>query len=669
MLCDIIVPVYNGLSLVKECVSSIRSCTHETDYRLILLDDASDSMTAQWLDAQASAHVDTTILRNKTNLGLVKSCNIGLRFGSAPYIVIANSDVVVTQGWLERLLYCMQTDDRIAFVNPLTNYASNISIPILPGCSFFGMDRHVRCAFSRQCVDVVTGVGFCMLLRRSALDSVGLFDEIFGFGYCEESDLCMRLTRAGFRTVVAMDVYVYHKGQGTFTCRNERYVHNRRLFDQRWASEYAAQFETFRNADPLRPVREYFRMPRRWNPRPVAVSTARAMLDNFRKRDIKKCICSAVKGVFELTSATREVVKPDRMQQFACEDKLRVTYILRDMLVAGGVLSVIQLVNELILLGVDARIATLYVDPAVYEWTKLYMRPMVFKTPKELVRNLPPSDITLATLWSTAPLVRDLIASRRTQTGVYFLQDYEPWFFPETSSAMRRRVVDTFSMLPHHIVKTQWLRDMIAKHDLSPHKIRAGMDLGIFYPRGRPQGPATVMAMARPSTPRRGFEDLVRVLKAVKHVRPDVEFILFGDRFLGSHDLPFEFHDAGVVCNQNTLAELYSRSDVFIDSSTFQGFGRCGIEAMACGVPCVLTSAGGVTEYAVDQENCLLFPPSQPERLAEATIQLLSDISLRDRLVKSGLQTAQNFCHKREARETLQLFHQLVERPIQEKEA
>ena len=102
----------------------------------------------------------------------------------------------MVEGWLGRLLACADTN--IASVNPLTNHASQISIPIAPSANFISMDRTIRKLSQRQYPDVVTGVGFCMLLRRSALDDVGLFDEIYGHGYCEESDLCMRLTTKGF---------------------------------------------------------------------------------------------------------------------------------------------------------------------------------------------------------------------------------------------------------------------------------------------------------------------------------------------------------------------------------------------------------------------------------------------------------------------------------------
>ena len=116
----------------------------------------------------------------------------------------------------------------------------------------------------------------------SALRQVGLFDPAYGHGYCEESDLCMRLIAAGFRTVVAEDVYVYHRGGGSFSDGQERYLRNRRLFDQRWGREYRRQFRAFRRANPLKPTRQLFTLPTRWEPTPALWQGARALLAEWR---------------------------------------------------------------------------------------------------------------------------------------------------------------------------------------------------------------------------------------------------------------------------------------------------------------------------------------------------------------------------------------------------
>ena len=538
-------------------------------------------------------------------------------------MVLVNSDVVVTPGWLDRLVACAESDLRIAAVNPFTNHAAQINLPLAPGANFFGMDEYLQRHGPTAVADVVTGVGFCLLLRRSVLETLGTFDEIYGRGYCEESDLCMRLTTRGYRTVVAGNVYVYHQGRGTFTDRGERYRRNRAIFDARWREEYQRQFRAFRRADPLGPSRALFATRQRWDPMPVVWETARAMLAAWRRRDALDLARSALRGALRLPSARRPLATPEFVRQITRPGRLRVTYLLHNLVVAGGVLSVIQLVNELILLGVEARIVALFEDPAIYDWTPLYTRPLIFRNERELLQNFPDSDMAVATLWSTAPWVAELVRRGRVHRAAYFLQDYEPWFFPEANTAARERVRATYALIPHRIVKSDWLQGMLSNDGYSTRKILLGMNLARFYPRDVVRDQPVVLAMARPQTPRRGFEPTIAALAQIKATLPEVEIVLFGDRFLGRQNIPFPFRDEGVVADQNRLAELYSEATVFLDGSDFQGFGRCGLEAMACGAACVLTSVGGVGEYAQDEVNALLVPPQRPDLFAEAILRLL----------------------------------------------
>lgn len=653
--CDIILPVYNGLTFVKECINSILACTGDSTYRLYVVDDCSDSYTMSFLENQAREYPQCISLhRNIQNLGFVRSCNTGIKLGSAPYVVLINSDVIVTPGWLSRLIRCAESDSRIASVNPFSNYASNINIPLVPGSNFYGIDSVLAQHSPRSYPDVVTGVGFCMLLRRSALEDVGLFDEIFGQGYCEDSDLCMRLTSRGYRTVIADDVYVYHKGRATFTNRDERYRQNRKIFDSRWADEYHRQFRAFRAADPLKPSRDLFKIPQQWDPIPSMRETYRQMRSCFRERNLVGVVREVVRGLRRLPKAERNLVTPEVVARITRPGHLRVTYVLPALTIAGGVLSVVQLVNELILLGIEARIVALREYPEIYDWMFL-TRPIIFKNVSELQNNFPESEIAVATHWTTAPLVADLVKSG-AKVGAYFIQDYESWFYPENDQESRAKVLDTYELIPHKIVKSEWLKGMLENDGFSAKKIRLGMNLAMFYPRSVKRVPhPIVLAMARPRTPRRGFPHVVEGLLQVKEAMPEVEIVLFGDD-LSKQDIPFAFRDGGVITNQNQLAELYSAADVYLDGSDFQGFGRPALEAMACGAACVLTKVGGVTEYARDKENCLLVPPKSPNAFAQAIIRILQNEDLKKKLIGGGFATIKDYCHKREARETLAFF-------------
>lgn len=658
--CDLILPVFNGPTYVKDCIESLLTGTQDCPYRLYIIDDASDQHTAALLEQQAATHAHISVLRLPQNQGFVRACNLGIAQGTAPYVVLVNSDVIVTPGWLSRLVRCAESDPRIAAVNPLTNNAPYLDIPLAPGANFYDMDAILAQQSPHPYPDVVTGVGFCLLLRRAALDQVGGFDEIYGQGYCEDSDLCMRLVAHGYRTVAADDVYVYHKGSASFFDRETRYRHNRKIFDQRWAAEYQRQFHAFRQRNPLQPVRDLFQFPRRWEPftflRREGGRQFRRLLKGERLPVIAK---QAVRTVLRAPIATRALVTPETVARFTRPGRLRVTYVLRSLALNGGVLSVIQFVNELILLGVEARLVALRDDGELAQW-KLFTQPIVFHTEADLQANFPESDIAVATLWITAPWVANIVRAGRAKQGVYFLQDYESWFFPETDPRARARVKDTYALLPHKIVTSEWLRQLLATDGYQSHKIPSGMDLGIFYPREQQRNrPPTVLAMTRPETPRRGFPDTVAALQMVKAAMPEVEIVVFGDA-KASARIPFPHRNVGMVTDRDQMAALYSQADIFLDGSTFQGFGRPALEAMACGVVGVLTNVGGVSEYAREGENCLLVPPQQPARFADAILTLLRDEPLRKTLSAGGLRTVQAYSHKRDASDTLAYFQSLM---------
>jgi glycosyltransferase involved in cell wall biosynthesis len=332
-----------------------------------------------------------------------------------------------------------------------------------------------------------------------------------------------------------------------------------------------------------------------------------------------------------------------------------VTYVLPELRLAGGALTVVQLVNELQSLGVDARIATLKVRNDVHS-ARLAVRPLVYPSTSELVRQLPPTNVLVATHWSTASVVRQLSNEGRTRCPVYFIQDYEAWFYPERDARARAGVVETYGLIPNRVVVSNWLQELLARDGYSAQRCSPGLDLGVMYPRtaSRPTRPV-VMAMARPRTPRRGYDTMVQALTLVHRAMPSAEFVLFGAKLSG-RCLPFPFRGIGTVTSQERLARLLSRARVHVDASDFQGFGRTGLEAMACGAVSVLTDVGGVRDYARDGENALLVPPSNPDATARAILRLLSTDSLHQQLRDEGLATVRAFSMQREARETLALF-------------
>ena len=180
----------------------------------------------------------------------------------------------------------------------------------------------------------------------------------------------------------------------------------------------------------------------------------------------------------------------------------------------------------------------------------------------------------------------------------YFIQDYEP-NFKRLNKAQKQRALESYTLYPHMLAmaKTSWLRQTVFKHHgTKVRAVRGTLDLGKFEAarRRRPRrtpSKTIVAAMVRPATPRRNPAGTLRVLEGLRIARPSVDVRTFGstpdalDELLEAEDLlntTKARHRAAHLgpLDQDGIAKLFARSDVFLDLSLFQAFGRAGLEAM-----------------------------------------------------------------------------------------
>lgn len=225
---DIIVCVYNALEDVKICLNSIIRET--TQFRLIIIDDCSESDTENFLKDFVRRFPEHLLVRNSTNLGYTKSANNGLLLSTSPYAVLLNSDVIVTPNWLEKMIECFESDPEIGVAGPLSNCASWQSVPELFGDKGDWKvnllpENYNLVQFSELVeklsyrgfpkVDLING--FCYMIRQDVLNEIGFLDEAnFPYGYGEENDFSLRVGQAGFKLAIADHVYLYHSKSKSF---------------------------------------------------------------------------------------------------------------------------------------------------------------------------------------------------------------------------------------------------------------------------------------------------------------------------------------------------------------------------------------------------------------------------------------------------------------------
>ena len=258
---DVVIPAYRGLAETRRCLSSVLADPARPPGQVIVIDDCSpEPALSAWLDRQA-ARRRITLIRNPRNLGFVASVNCGMQAAGRADVVLLNSDTEVPAGWLARLMAQAYAGPRIASVSPFSNNATICSYPAIEGggrafgLSTQALDDACRAANAGRFVEVPTTVGFCMYIRRAALDDVGLFDaETFGRGYGEENDFCLRAQAMAWRHRLACDVFVYHAGAVSFGAASPEAAHGGRLLQARYP-DYAFSIAHFVRRDPIASAR------------------------------------------------------------------------------------------------------------------------------------------------------------------------------------------------------------------------------------------------------------------------------------------------------------------------------------------------------------------------------------------------------------------------------
>ena len=221
---DVIIPCYNDYPVTMACLHSALTAKNDTPCEFVVIDDLSPEPRLSSALRLLSERGLVTLLAHAENKGFVISANEGMSLHADRHALLLNADTIVFDGWLDRLMGHLEADPDCGTVTPLSNNATICSYPVTERdnqapleISFAELDALAAEVNSGGGVSIPTGVGFCMLIRRACLDQVGLFDAaLFGKGYGEENDFCMRAAPLGWKHLLATDVFVRHAGEKSF---------------------------------------------------------------------------------------------------------------------------------------------------------------------------------------------------------------------------------------------------------------------------------------------------------------------------------------------------------------------------------------------------------------------------------------------------------------------
>ena len=275
-LASIIMPCWNALAFTRQCIPALKQHTRGP-WELIVIDNGSTDGTANYLAGLCEfSAVPVTVITNSSNLGFPAGINQGLRQAHGDYLVLLNSDVIVTDGWLAQLIALVNAPRSSVVRGPLSVVAEGSaetalsSLPtadcLLPTAKPIGLggpmsnyaappqlvenvpyrDLDEMPEFARRWRDEHVGKwftvpklsGFCLLMKRAVYDKIGGLDERFGLGFFDDDDLAERARRAGFELAVAHDLFVHHFGSRTFAGNGidagKLLEENARRFAEKW---------------------------------------------------------------------------------------------------------------------------------------------------------------------------------------------------------------------------------------------------------------------------------------------------------------------------------------------------------------------------------------------------------------------------------------------------
>ena len=254
---DVIIPIHNSFHVTRFCLSSLQQTSTPERVRITCVLDACDKHTIEAVKRWSATQPNSRVVELDHNLGFVGACNTGLALATHEIAVLLNSDACVAERWTELFSACFASDEHIGIASPLSNFCPHNSVPMQPGLTLKQMAEEVAKRKSSY-PDITTCEGFCYAIRREALDQIGFLDNIFGKGYCEESDLSMRANYFGWRTVLVDNCYVFHFGRESFGVgvRQAQYDKNKRVFFERWGSRYGPDFQAMKERDVIGNIRK-----------------------------------------------------------------------------------------------------------------------------------------------------------------------------------------------------------------------------------------------------------------------------------------------------------------------------------------------------------------------------------------------------------------------------
>lgn len=597
--CDIIIPIYNSPEWVKMCVYALFKNTPE-EYigKVILMNDNSDEITCNCIENLRRKYSDKIeVYKNETNLGFIKNVNRGFTKTSAEYVLLLNTDCMVSKNTIPKLIGHVERNNKIGLICPISSNAANISLDIFENYSYMQMDELLYSNFKDQNFDACTVVGNCLLITRECIDKVGYLDEIYGMGYGDETDYQFKAHAKGFEAKVAIDTYVFHKSEVSFGTSKEKQAKidkNRKIFFDRWGKEYNEKMAIYEKNDPIKYIQENLKIDKKPEP----------------------------EVVFFL---------PDIHQN------------------AGGVHIVVDIVNYLNINGVFANILTerLHNYDEIMLFSPTFMKNISSIKPKCIVGTVYPSIFFC-----------NSIGKHYNIPVVNFMQGYEPCF--ENGRPYRWAELACKSS-QNILAISQFLKEKCKNNfGKEATVISNGINTDLLYNNNVTTNETKRITMIFRDNYAKGDFILTEILKqlTLKQYKLEIDIVHMTDVLFPINNNPnVQINTIKGPVTRKQISKLLNNSDIYIDASLMEGFGLTALESMAAGAVPVISESFGIGEYAEDNKNCFVIKEiNNAEKYVEKVEELLADETKLKEMKKAAQKTALEFDFDNKVKEYIEFF-------------
>ncbi len=216
----IVIPHYNGLKILKDCLTSLFQNTFQ-DFVVLLIDNGSTDGSQQMVKEQFP---QVQLIQNEQNLGYAGACNQGMDLAQSKYVLLLNNDTVSPPHFLQELVAAMEKHPQAAMAQPKIlsiqdpryfDYSGAaggemdiLGYPFARG-RIFDLVEKDKGQYDQMIEQVFWTSGCALLLRKKVIDQIGKLDEDF-FAHQEEIDLNWRAQLAGYQNIVVTSTYIYH---------------------------------------------------------------------------------------------------------------------------------------------------------------------------------------------------------------------------------------------------------------------------------------------------------------------------------------------------------------------------------------------------------------------------------------------------------------------------